>query len=310
MVLDMATATITETQTGSRRAVVRSERFMEWQRELSSSRATHGGRKRYDDSEILETSAMRQFFRQRHSSEDGKVHRPELAEERAGDEEDHVADSHQPVGTHVTQRSKLKKQEYQKRSNPEHYRKQVLQQKGNSLLRKEDTSQAELGKLRKCKQVTKPACANRHPDHPQKFPRPQQQQCHPLVTRRTERQSSQSLFISDADAEKELRFSTRNRGSGISTPILRINKGAKRAKRAAQRLVNEDPPSIPLKLPKLHLVLTRKEVQEDWIKITGHKYLGKPRKSTLIQRGLGLCTSLTCPSSIRYLSEPPEDDRG
>ncbi len=121
-------------------------------------------------------------------------------------------------------------------------------------------------------------------------------------------------------------------------------KGAtKRSKRVAQRLANEEPAPPPLKLPKLHLVLTRKEIQEDWVKITGHKYSGKPKKSTLIQRvcwlfsilflsrdfsnvqncklifvwfwisliwlilvmqGLGLCTALTCPSSIRYLNEP------
>lgn len=66
---------------------------------------------------------------------------------------------------------------------------------------------------------------------------------------------------------------------------INSNKGAtKRSKRVAQRLANEEPAPQPLKLPKLHIVLTRKEIQEDWMKITGHKYSGKPKKSTLIQR--------------------------
>eukprot|EP01018_Ginkgo_biloba_P000070 Gb_16926 [translate_table: standard] len=87
-------------------------------------------------------------------------------------------------------------------------------------------------------------------------------------------------------------------------PNLLTGKGMKRSRRVAQRLAQEEPPPPPLKLPRLHLVLTRKEIQEDWIKITGHKYTGKPRKSTLVQKGLGLCTALTCPSSIEYLTEP------
>ncbi|XP_057823541.1 uncharacterized protein LOC131035832 isoform X1 [Cryptomeria japonica] len=81
-------------------------------------------------------------------------------------------------------------------------------------------------------------------------------------------------------------------------------KGTKRSRRVAQRLASEEPPAPPLKLPRLNLVLTRKEIQEDWLQMTGHKYTGKPKKSTLIQKGLGLCTALTCPSSIEYLNEP------
>lgn len=81
-------------------------------------------------------------------------------------------------------------------------------------------------------------------------------------------------------------------------------KGTKRSRRVAQRLAPEEPPAPPLKLPRLNLVLTRKEIQEDWLQMTGHKYTGKPKKSTLIQKGLGLCTALTCPSSIEYLNEP------
>jgi hypothetical protein len=84
---------------------------------------------------------------------------------------------------------------------------------------------------------------------------------------------------------------------------INSNKGAtKRSKRVAQRLANEEPAPPPLKLPKLHIVLTRKEIQEDWMKITGHKYSGKPKKSTLIQRvclqSLSLCLA-HCPSEFR-----------
>lgn len=87
-------------------------------------------------------------------------------------------------------------------------------------------------------------------------------------------------------------------------PNLPHGKGMKRSRRVAQRLAQEEPPPPPLKLPRLHVVLTRKEIQEDWMKITGHKYTGKPRKSTLVQKGLGLCTALMCPSSIEYLNDP------
>lgn len=85
----------------------------------------------------------------------------------------------------------------------------------------------------------------------------------------------------------------RNRGSEGVPAALRAaptnsTKGAtKRSKRVAQRLANEEPAPPPLKLPKLHLVLTRKEIQEDWLNITGHKYTGKPRKSTLVSRVRG-----------------------
>eukprot|EP01018_Ginkgo_biloba_P004964 Gb_37583 [translate_table: standard] len=99
--------------------------------------------------------------------------------------------------------------------------------------------------------------------------------------------------------------SIRKRDFDISPPPdLRNGKVTKRSGRVAHRVAQEESPPLPLKLPKLHLVLTRKEIHEDWIKITGHKYTGKPRKSTLVQRGLGLCTALTCPSSIKYLNEP------
>jgi hypothetical protein len=40
---------------------------------------------------------------------------------------------------------------------------------------------------------------------------------------------------------------------------------------------------LPMKLPKLQVALNRKEIQDDWFQITGHKYTGKPKKSGLSQ---------------------------
>ena len=48
-------------------------------------------------------------------------------------------------------------------------------------------------------------------------------------------------------------------------------------------LVDNDPPAPPLKLPKFRIILTRNEISEDWRKITGNKYTGKPKKSSLAQ---------------------------
>eukprot|EP00246_Nothoceros_aenigmaticus_P011485 TRINITY_DN3137_c0_g1_i1.p1 TRINITY_DN3137_c0_g1~~TRINITY_DN3137_c0_g1_i1.p1 ORF type:complete len:167 (+),score=27.54 TRINITY_DN3137_c0_g1_i1:414-914(+) len=124
--------------------------------------------------------------------------------------------------------------------------------------------------------------------------------------RRRQRRLPRPFSPPKEEADRELRSLTRNRGSETPPPPPSVpaSKATKRSKRVAQRLANEEPPPPPLKLPKLHLALTRKEIQEDWLSMTGHKYSGKPKKSTLIQRGLGLCTALTCPSTIRYLNDP------
>lgn len=111
-------------------------------------------------------------------------------------------------------------------------------------------------------------------------------------------------------AQQKLQPSKRPAGGQSRVPLnLPSKRGSKRSRRVAKKLANTDPPSPPLKLPKLYVTLSRKEVQEDWFKITGQKYSGKPRKSTLVQLGLGLGTSLACPSTIRYLNDPQQRPR-
>lgn len=111
-----------------------------------------------------------------------------------------------------------------------------------------------------------------------------------------------------SDKEKEEQGTRNQKRKGyfdmVSTPDQPTGKCLKKSCRMSQRVVQEEPQPLPLILPKFHLVLTRKEIHEDWIKITGHRYTGKPKKSTLVQKGLGLCTALARPSSIEYLNEP------
>lgn len=155
-----------------------------------------------------------------------------------------------------------------------------------------DPKDTEGGRLRRCKQA---GMLDSQRDDP--LQQIQQQTCPNQPTR------SRTQHVPSAD--QDLQSSKRNAiGETDAFASLPSNRGSKRSRRAARRLAYEEPQPPPLKLPKLHLVLTRKEIQDDWIKITGHKYSGKPKKSTLIQLGLGLCTSLTCPSTIRYLHDP------
>jgi len=291
---------------------------MDWQRELSSSRAANGGWRRHDEG--MEGAGMKLGK----GDEDGiKVPKHEVFEERFGEgEEPAAADSQGAEATVINQRVKGKKQQHQrqrtevKKARKEH----EVEHKQVALNAVKDSvvqgGEAEGGRMRRCKQpVAQTALAWRA--H-QQCPQQQQQQLEskPLsqlpqpLARRRQRRLPRTFSVPKEELEGGLRSLTRNRGTDpilAETAIVPTTcaKGAtKRSKRVAQRLANEEPAPPPLKLPKLHLVLTRKEIQEDWMKITGHKYSGKPKKSTLIQRGLGLCTALTCPSSIRYLNDP------
>ncbi|XP_024382921.1 uncharacterized protein [Physcomitrium patens] len=275
------------TGTGSRRAVVRSERFMEWQRELS---------RQSSDEEIV------------------KMQRLDVSEEmreREGEKEQAGAESHGGADvTSATQRQRGKKTQHQRqRSDVKLPRKDEGGDKKSSVTTLNEVAagtEGDGGRMRRCKQQVNQAPASRRPvsqvPSQQEFPQP--------ISRSRQRRVPRSFTPPKEDMERGLRSLTRNRGNEavpatiIAAPTNSSKGATKRSKRVAQRLANEEPAPPPLKLPKLHLVLTRKEIQEDWLKITGHKYTGKPRKSTLIQRGLGLCTSLTCPSSIRYLNEP------
>lgn len=158
-----------------------------------------------------------------------------------------------------------------------------------------DPRSAEGGCLQRGKQPG--AVHSRLPRHEKPSQKAQQQVSPTQPTKRRRR-----LMPS---AQQKLQPSKRPAGGQSRVPLnLPSKRGSKRSRRVAKKLANTDPPSPPLKLPKLYVTLSRKEVQEDWFKITGQKYSGKPRKSTLVQLGLGLGTSLACPSTIRYLNDP------
>ncbi|KAH9531809.1 hypothetical protein CY35_19G056400 [Sphagnum magellanicum] len=257
--------------------------------------------------------------------EDGvEVQKLEGSEERIGEGEEPVADAQGTEAIVINQKVKGKKQQQQQhhqrqQTEPKKPRKEhEIEQKQVGLnTGKDSTAQGEAagGRMQRCKQpvvqTTLAWRATQQPpqSQPQPMPQSQSELPQPLAHRR-QRRMPRTFSIPIEELEGGLRSLTRNHSSNpvlASTAVVPTTgaKGAtKRSKRVAQRLANEEPAPPPLKLPKLHLVLTRKEIQEDWVKITGHKYSGKPKKSTLIQRGLGLCTALTCPSSIRYLNEP------
>ncbi|KAL2613205.1 hypothetical protein R1flu_024897 [Riccia fluitans] len=178
--------------------------------------------------------------------------------------------------------------------------------------RKTDPPQdGEEGRLRSCKQLPKPSQGTQVKRQRQSSPnedneQPSQQGGN-LFRRRARRNLTGACTPpkDEIDGERVLRSVTRTRGVETPPPPPAVppGKGTKRSKRVAQRLANEEPPPPPLKLPRLQVVLSKKEIHDDWLKITGHKYTGKPKKSTMGAKGLNLCTSLTCPSTIRYLSD-------
>nr|XP_024382918.1 uncharacterized protein LOC112285856 isoform X3 [Physcomitrium patens] len=254
------------------------------------------------------------LMRQSSDEEIVKMQRLDVSEEmreREGEKEQAGAESHGGADvTSATQRQRGKKTQHQRqRSDVKLPRKDEGGDKKSSVTTLNEVAagtEGDGGRMRRCKQQVNQAPASRRPvsqvPSQQEFPQP--------ISRSRQRRVPRSFTPPKEDMERGLRSLTRNRGNEavpatiIAAPTNSSKGATKRSKRVAQRLANEEPAPPPLKLPKLHLVLTRKEIQEDWLKITGHKYTGKPRKSTLIQRGLGLCTSLTCPSSIRYLNEP------
>lgn len=267
---------------GTRRAVIRSEKFMEWQRELSSTRAAYGGRRRtYDEMEAATINGIKGHQKKRNSSDE------EAAKGSKGSEEMDVGGELPEINT---TKARVKKQQQQQQcEQPDS--KRLLDPKSKKV-EACDPKDTEGGRLRRCKQA---GMLDSQRDDP--LQQIQQQTCPNQPTR------SRTQHVPSAD--QDLQSSKRNAvGETAAFVSLPSNRGSKRSRRAARRLAYEEPQPPPLKLPKLHLVLTRKEIQDDWIKITGHKYSGKPKKSTLIQLGLGLCTSLTCPSTIRYLHDP------
>ncbi|BBN17671.1 hypothetical protein MPTK1_7g16170 [Marchantia polymorpha subsp. ruderalis] len=310
--------------TGMRRAVVRSEKFMEWQRELSSSRAIYGGRKRHEEVDNMESNVMKKFTL-KNDEEDDKIPNEECSDDREVDGEERTADSNLGDANGATPRTKLKKQQHQKqRSEIKKNRKEHEVDQTKMLCSQNDEkystpADGEGGRIRRCKQPQKTSQDNQIKRQSQSSPEEdnvqtsQQEQDSNLnqpIRRRQRRTLARSYTPpkEEKDMERVLRSLTRNRGSETPPPPPAVpvppGKGTKRSKRVAQRLANEEPPPPPLKLPKLQVVLSKKEIHDDWMKITGHRYAGKPKKSTMTARGLNLCTALTCPSTIRYLNEP------
>lgn len=290
----MAAATTADVTAGTRRPVVRSEKFVEWQRELSSIRAAYGGRRRYD-AEAVTSNGVKKHPRK---SDDEAVKGAKISEERDAKGEQAVAVSE---GDMNTDKAKVKKQQQRHRPDSKTLQKDmdVDSKKTGPSKRKEaiDPLEGEVGRQRRRRQpATQELHLRRSQDDEPSLQNEQQAWPTQPINRRRRR-----MFTAD----HELQASKRNESGGNAFPAdLSYGRGSKRSRRLARRLANEEPQPQPLKLPKLHLVLTRKEIQEDWFKITGQRYAGKPRKSTLLQLGLGLCTSLTCPSTIRYLNDP------
>ncbi|KAJ7556198.1 hypothetical protein O6H91_05G073900 [Diphasiastrum complanatum] len=308
----MAMETLVETQTGKRRAVVRSERFMQWHRDLSS-RATYGTRRCRENIYKVDGNSIQTWHDKRPSIEEtgDKPERQEAskAADRGGHDQElkqQVIEAYQtldPKQPDLLPKT-LNAQSHCGTHGLEEKNFELIQSKGLECPAKTG------GRIRRCqKKLSQPSLITTLTlqEQPLMSP-PKSQSTNNHVTRetlpasRTQRRPPRQ-FESLKDADKSLKVYTRARKGRACFLSRASTKICKRSKRGAKRSVNEEPP-LPLKLPKLHLVLTRKEIQEDWLKITGQSYIGKPKRSTLVQRGFGLCTKLTCPSTIRYLTEP------
>ncbi|MCO5558599.1 hypothetical protein L7F22_012185 [Adiantum nelumboides] len=252
------------TAAGTRRAVVRSERFVQWQRELSSARrAPYGSRKRSDDGKMIGNQN-----KQKESEIAFGLKSLEGMEDGGGEDDGYPSDISQ-------ERTKKQQQQISQQQSPD-----------CKTTENESTPDSEAAR-----------CIGEQSQQEQPGSQQKSVAGHPIKRRRRHAlNKDQELHIlargadADANAKNDIASScVSKRSTRLLTKMLRT----------------EEPPPPPLKLPKLHVVLSRKEVQEDWLKMTGRRYTGKPRKSALIHLGLGLCTSMTCPSTIRrYLTDP------
>ncbi|GAQ81541.1 hypothetical protein KFL_000830230 [Klebsormidium nitens] len=76
-------------------------------------------------------------------------------------------------------------------------------------------------------------------------------------------------------------------------------KGVKQSRRIASR--KKEKKEVPiLKMPKLQVQLSRQEIMDDFIAITGRRPQGKPKKSLILSYGLALCSSLQSGTTARY----------
>ncbi|MCO5556561.1 hypothetical protein L7F22_010111 [Adiantum nelumboides] len=261
------------TAAGTRRAVVRSERFVQWQRELSSARrAPYGSRKRSDEGKMIGNQD-----KQKESEIPCGLKSLEGMEDGGGEDDGYASDISQ-------ERTKKQQQQISQQQSPD-----------CKTTEKESTRDCHKSSLLISSEAG--LCIGEQSQQEQPGSQQKPVAAHPIKRRRRHAlNKEQELHAlargadADANAKNDIASSfVSKRSTRLLTKILRT----------------EEPPPPPLKLPKLHVVLSRKEVQEDWLKMTGQRYTGKPRKSTLIHLGLGLCTSMTCPSTIRrYLTDP------
>ncbi|KAL3679852.1 hypothetical protein R1sor_022808 [Riccia sorocarpa] len=247
--------------------------------------------------------------------EEETVRKEECSEERELDGEEINGSSSPGDANGSTPRTKLKAHQRQRSEVRKTRREHEVDQKKMGCVQNDKPTglgDGEEARLRRSK-VPKPPQGTPGKSQPQSPPnedneKPSQEDgnLNQPIRRRARRTLIRACTPPKEENERErVLRSTRTRGGETPPPLPVIppGKGTKRSKRVAQRLANEEPPPPPLKLPRLQVVLSKKEIHDDWLKITGHKYTGKPRKSTMTAKGLNLCTSLTCPSTIRYLSD-------
>eukprot|EP00249_Psilotum_nudum_P026264 c31927_g1_i1 orf=403-1065(+) len=219
--------------------------FVEWQRELSRSRAAHGGCM-YNEDLVVEISAGMKVYGKRQCKGTGKPHRK--PEEKGGD-----------CGEHVDgPKTKLMKKQYRRqgsdtKSFPSDRNLNSKREKIDSL----DSLDTAGSRLWNCEQQGSPAAFFRS-----------KQECHShhgkqIGLNQANRKQQQSAPRTLSLTKKRIREKEE-----VSLPNLPPSRGTKNSMRVAQRLAPLGHLAPPLKLPKLQLVLTRKEIQEDWIKIT------------------------------------------
>lgn len=290
------------------RLLMESEKFMDWQCELG--RASYGVRKHFDDAEGNEASSIKLTYCKRNCSngDAAKPHTHEFSE----DTKTNGTEPIESVDAEFFPSNQANKENNSLQPRPKSFAKKFKENKpeqkrgatghGNGTL-----STTDLGvRVRRRKQQNLEENHGSNLRHEQEVASDhnQQEKINQPVSRQRRRQAPKAASEKGRVNQCPRTPKRKSESEIFPPPNLPHGKGMKRSRRVAQRLAQEEPPPPPLKLPRLHVVLTRKEIQEDWMKITGHKYTGKPRKSTLVQKGLGLCTALMCPSSIEYLNDP------
>ncbi|KAH7282324.1 hypothetical protein KP509_35G025100 [Ceratopteris richardii] len=262
------------TAPGTRRTVVCSERFIQWQEQLNSVRRSPCGSRKHSAGN----------HNQRKESKNSDVSKGPDAMEKGLD----ACDNHSTEVSLAMGAQRLEPQDLQQQS-------KICKgfEKHNSLEHERDSLFISHAGI--CELATKTV------EHSQvELKSKIQQQQHELVSTLPCKRRGRRASKKDQGTCSLVRDGGYN--SNAKVEPTNVNKRSTRL--LTRTLRTEEPPPPPFKFPKLQVVLSRKEVQEDWLKITGRRYTGKPKKSVLTHLGLGLCTSLTCPSTLRrYLND-------